>query len=285
MSTAVNVYDGSLERVGNVRYWTGSAETEASVELVPYGRPVAALGSGFVIAHRCGSADWAEHSMRGATESVVRGVSGLEISVARSSDGVFFGLHDDTLNRTTPGLAANYKPGEHTWAEISALLCKAGADTTYPAQPYARLVDLLEHYVDSHAIFIDPKVMGGANFPALLDLMDSYPNARDRFVGKYYCTGTAWADQCRARGYTTWGYAYASDLDAGTVTPELAARWDYLGMEWSAAASYWSQILAFGQPVIAHIAPTLAAAQQGMDNGAVGVMASGIRDVMSGDLQ
>ena len=71
----------------------------------------------FYVAHRGGSADWPECSMEAYARSVDAGVDALEIPVARSADGVWFGLHDATLDRTsgTTGFVA----AEHTWAEIS----------------------------------------------------------------------------------------------------------------------------------------------------------------------
>src|SRR4051794_28007721 len=55
----------------------------------------------FYVAHRGGSDDWPECSLLAYRESVARGVDALEMPLARSQDGVWFGLHDETLDRTS----------------------------------------------------------------------------------------------------------------------------------------------------------------------------------------
>ena len=50
----------------------------------------------FYSAHRGGSADDPEMTMQAYRNSAKRGYGALEISLARSSDGIWFGLHDDT---------------------------------------------------------------------------------------------------------------------------------------------------------------------------------------------
>lgn len=288
LQTTLAVYDAANgETAATPTWWDGTKEQGATATYVPNGRKVAdLLTKPFVIAHRCGSADWAEHSMRGATESVVRGVDGLEFSIGSSSDGVLFGLHDQTLNRTTPSAPANYIASNHTWEEISAYqeVAPSGGDPAFGPQPYTKLTDLLNTYAGTHLILLDPKYVSSAKYGALLDIMDSYPQATQHLMGKFYGTGISWANACKARGYKSWGYFYAADIDSGTVTSANTTPWDYLGMEYNAAASYWTTIRSYGKPVIAHIAPTLAAAQQGIASGAVGVMASGIRSVMAGSL-
>jgi glycerophosphoryl diester phosphodiesterase len=49
----------------------------------------------FYVAHRGGSADWPEQSMLAYRSAVACGVDALEVSLARSADGVWFGLHDN----------------------------------------------------------------------------------------------------------------------------------------------------------------------------------------------
>jgi hypothetical protein len=55
-------------------------------------------------------------------------------------------------------------------------------------------------------------------------------------------------------------------------------------MEWNAPQAAWDEILSYGKPVIGHIVPNLSAAQTAFNKGASGVMASGIRSVMSGQI-
>jgi glycerophosphoryl diester phosphodiesterase len=263
---------------------------------MPFGRKIDRLfDKPFVMAHRGGSLDYAEMSMRGYTESVALGATGLEFSVARSSDGVFFGLHDADLNRTTPSLGAtSFKPGEHTWAEISQLNVVVGnGDARFGPQPYMRLEDMLNTYARSHTIFIDPKVVGNANIGPLIEYLQTFPDYQNTFVGKYFHSGFVEVGRkFRAAGMKTWGYYYADDLNTSYVAAggtkkatsivETNGEWDYLGMEWNASQAAWNEILGYGKPVIGHIVPNLSAAQTAFGKGAVGVMASGIRSVMSG---
>jgi hypothetical protein len=157
-----------------------------------------------------------------------------------------------------------------------------GGDNAFGAQPYVRLEELLDAYAGSHTIFIDPKVVGGANFGPLLDVMDRYPGATNRFVGKYYCTGVSWGNLCHARGYKTWGYYYSDDLATAGRLDSTVSAWDYLGIEYNDPQSEYDQLAATGKPIIAHIAPNLAAAQSAISKGAIGVMTSGLRSVLAG---
>lgn len=277
--------NGSVINVGLVG-WDGSKEIALSkIEPVYGGIKVPELLSTsrvFTMSHRGGSLDYQEMSMRGYTQSAIAHADALEFSVARTSDGVFFGLHDDTLNRTTSGLAANYKPGEHTWAEISALqqdLSNRG-DTRFTTAPYMKLQDLIDVYGKSHTIFIDPKVVGSANFPALITTLKTFSDYKNTFVGKYYHTGTSVATLFTNEGMATWGYSYDGDLDDGS-TAATASYWTMLGLTYSSDVAHWNQILSIAgsKKVIGHIVPTVAAADQAVSRGAKGLQVSGINVV------
>jgi hypothetical protein len=266
--------------------WDGAKLTEVSkIEFVRPGKTVSELGRAtsakpFYVAHRLGSDDFAECSARGATQSAILGVDALEFPVARTIDGEWFGLHDATMDRTSPGITpSSYKPSEHTWAEVQQYQISVGNKAGFGPQPYWLLKDLLRVYGQSHTLFIDPKVVGGAYFPELMTILTKVPNYREHIMGKYYCTGTAVADIFRQNGMKTWGYSYDSDLDNGT-TASTANRWDYLGLTYGSDDDHWQRLMALGKPVIGHIAPTLAAAQQATSRGAVGVMVSGVRAVL-----
>lgn len=55
----------------------------------------------FYVAHRGGSREWPEMSLHAYTQAGFWGVGALEVSLARTSDGVWFGLHDADINRTS----------------------------------------------------------------------------------------------------------------------------------------------------------------------------------------
>lgn len=288
--------DNTIKNVG-ISWWDGSKEIQLSkIETVYPGTKVNQLltmtDRPFVMAHRGGSADYQEHSLRGYTQCAIAHADALEFSLARTSDGVYFGLHDDTLNRTTSGLAASYKPGEHTWAEISALTQDLGnrGDNRFTTAPYMKLQDLVDAYGASHTIFVDPKVIGGTYFNEMITLLKTFKDYKNTFIGKYYHTGVAVADLFTNQGMATWGYSYTGDVTGtnsdgtaytGVRTAATANRWTMLGLEYSATQDTWTQILniANGKKVIAHICPTAAAAQQGVSKGARGIQASGINSV------
>jgi hypothetical protein len=264
-------------------YYTSATDTLTTpheVRPVPTGYPsVAAMlaMAPFYVAHRGGSKDWPEMSLHAYTQSAFWGVGALEISLARTSDGVWFGLHDATLDRTS-GLTA-YTASAHTWAEIQAYQITAGEtyNTLQPARPYMRWEELMTAYYNTHVIFVDPKVAAGYA-TELLDMMDAMPGTpTNRFVAKYYGVSSGWPTQASARGYKTWGYFYQADAANFAA---YQGRWDILGMDYNADAATWTAIKSYGKPVIGHIVPSLAAATTALGYGANGLMVSGVQEAI-----
>lgn len=281
----VSYGNGTAKAAARLFYGDGATKlTPKKLTPVPFGKlwtPLLAK-SGFVVAHRGGSVNWPEMSMIGYTNSVIDGADALEYSLARTSDGVFFGLHDantDQTSGTTGAIAASTK----TWAQIQALSINPVAtdNQAQPAQPYMRIEDLIAAYSASHTLFIDPKYVSSADFGDLLHLMDAVPNANQKFCAKSYFTGTPWADAAGARGYPSWGYFYDSDYQADNACfDQYGGHYTTLGLDYSAPTATWTKAKSYGKPVIGHIAPTLAAYNTAMAQGAAGVMTSGIRQVL-----
>lgn len=230
----------------------------------------------FWIAHRGGSANFPEFSLHGYTQSALRGYDVLEVSVGRSSDGVYFGLHDASLDRTSlgtgGGAGTTYVASAMTWAAIQTHdqlnLGSAAVNSTH--RPYARLVDILDAYIKSHIIVIDPKV--ALSFRTeLIALLKTYPEWQERIIAKYVPgnSTSVWLTDARAAGFKTLALFYAADTFAS-----YQAQADILGMEWNAASGVWTSILSNGKPVVAHIPSTTANANTGITNGAKGVMAA-----------
>jgi glycerophosphoryl diester phosphodiesterase len=250
----------------------------------PHGRMAdQLLGSGvFSVAHRGGSADWPEMSMAAYRNSVGLGVDGLEISLARSSDGVWFGLHDATLDRTsgTKGFIA----AEHTWREIQAhsISARKTRDPHQPAQPYVRFEELVDAYGETHAIFVDPKVVPGIHFPELFGLMRAVRQPKRSFVAKGYCKSKHWAVAASAQGYLTWGYYYGAEIEADAkLLSATEGLWTWLGLDHQAPAATWKKTQDFGKPVLAHIIGSKAQADSVRANGAAGLVISAVREVLS----
>lgn len=282
-----SVYDGAAQPA--LLYYAdalGQPRTPSNVTTMPPGYPsVAAMLAEplFFVAHRGGSYDFPELSLHAYTQSVARNYGALEISLARTMDGVFFGLHDSSLDRTSLGTIGNtLNPETMTWAQVQAYsILPPSTAPSQPARPYMRWEEIVLAYGSTHILFIDPKVVDSQYHEALLDMMDALPNATDRMVAKFFGVSggvgnTGWAGKAHDRGYTTWGYFYETDL---ADLPAYQGRWDLLGMAYGANQTTWNTILSYGKPVIGHIAPTLAAAQIAVDKGADGIVISGVTNV------
>lgn len=237
----------------------------------------------FSVAHRGGSDDWPEMSLYAYTQSVKRGVNALEISLARSSDGVWFGLHDESLDRTsgTTGFVAS----EHSWAAVTRHKISSGAGKSgQTARPYLRFTDLLAAFGNTHVIFVDPKFVAPRYFPELLEIMaGGVKKPAQTFVAKSLGNDENWGRIARSAGLRTFGFYYRHRGDANLAN--LAAtqdRWDYLGMQFDGGAEAWSAARSFGKPVIAHVVPDRAAARLAVANGAAGIIASGVSEVLAG---
>lgn len=264
-------------------YYTSGVDTlstPAEVRPFPtgYSSVSSMLGtSPFYVAHRGGSANWPEMSLHAYTQSGFWGAGALEVSLGRSSDGVWFGLHDDTLDRTSG--TSGFTASAHTWAEIQAYQITASgtSNPSQPARPYMRWEELMDAYYDSHVIFVDPK-SATAYVSEILDKMDAMPGTpTDKFVAKYYGVSSTWVNAAKARGYKSWGYFYQTDV------PNLATyqgRWDILGMDYTADAAAWSAALSYGKPVMGHVVPSSSGATTALGYGAVGLMVSGVQQVI-----
>lgn len=239
----------------------------------------------FYCAHRGGSRDFPEMSLYAYGQSALLGYPSLELSLARTSDGVWFGLHDSTLDRTSG--VSGVDPATLTWTQVQAYQILGSMATNNPSQssrPYMRWEELMDLYYDTHVIFVDPKVAIGYR-SELLNMMDAMPGIpTDHFVAKYYGVSggagntSGWNFDAKARGYMTWGYFYEAD-SANFAT--YAPRWDILGMDYSASQTAWNNLVAAapGKPVMGHICPNQAAVTSALTKGASGVMVSGVVSV------
>lgn len=207
----------------------------------------------FRVAHRGGSDDWPEMSAYAYRRSAARGYRALEFSAARSSDGVWFGLHDATLDRTsgTSGLIA----ADLTWAQINAYRITAATTRNphQPSQPYLPLRDFLTEFTTTNTVFLDPKSVATRFHPELLSQVRTLVRHPSRqVIAKGPGGNTSWARLAREVGLRSWGFYYAADVDSGLLG-RTAGEWDLLGMEVGAPDTAWAAALALGKPVIAHV--------------------------------
>lgn len=215
----------------------------------------------FYVAHRGGSREWPEMSLHAYTQAGFWGVGALEVSLARTSDGVWFGLHDADINRTsgTTGLGA---ASTMTWAQVQGyqiLGSTAPNNPSQPNRPYMRWEEIVATYYPTHVLFVDIKYAGSytSEFMAMINALPGNP--KERIVGKSYGVGHSFSDTMRAAGYKTWGYYYETDF---TPTNNMAANqgyYDILGLDYNASQATWDAILAFGKPVMSHILPNAGA--------------------------
>lgn len=233
----------------------------------------------FYIAHRGGSRDFAEMSLYAYGQSALWGYGALELSLARTSDGVWFGLHDADINRTsgTTGLAA---ASTMTWSEVQnyqILGSVAANNPTQPNRPYMKLEELLDMYYPSHIIFVDTKYASSyiAEFVSIISALPGTP--QDHIVGKSFGVGAQFADAMRTAGFKVWGYYYQGDAASNIATWE--SHYDILGMDYNADASAWATVTSFNKPVIGHICPTVTAANTALGHGAQGLMCSGVKAI------
>lgn len=274
----VYVWDGVQATAGVPYVWDGSQAHDATMRAIPVGyRSVGHMlaQDTFYWAHRGGSAVVPEMSLYAYTRAADQGFGGLEVSVNRTSDGVWFGLHDATLLRTS---GVDIDPATVTWAEVQQYAIAPPSGYPQPSRPYMRLEEVLEAYGESHVLILDPKVQlsRGAE---LLDLALQYVPSY-RLIAKYsgMTSNTSFASAAHARGITTWGYFYEDTI--GNV-PTKHEQWDILGMEWGASQATWDSILSYGKPVVAHICATRSAADTAIAKGASGIQTSGIFNVLT----
>lgn len=222
-------------------------------------------------AHRGGSSNWPEMSQLAYQNAAAAGYGALEFSCARTSDGVWFGLHDEDINRVA-GTTGLPPASQMTWAEVQAYT----NTTAGGAEPFWKLTDFLDTYSGSHVCIVDHKYAWGF-LGEWFTLLDSYA-AHDRIVVKYFGVGggsTDLADQAAAAGYATWGYFYEADVADGDLAIS-EPHWDLLGMEWSASQAAWDAVLAYGKPVVGHIADSQAEYDTAVSLGAAMVQCSNV---------
>lgn len=233
---------------------------------------------GVTWAHRGGSVSYAEMSLYAYTQCVVRGYGVLEVSLARTSDGVWFGLHDQTTDRTSGGVYGN--ASSQTWAQIQAQQIVVGGQGA--PQPYMRWEELVAAYGNTHVLVVDPKYGLGSYRTEFLNMVYNSLGPTKAII-KYSGPGSgaaALSTAAKAMGFETWGFFYASDASAAQGgngnLQTWGSYWTLLGMEYGASQAIWDEALAFGKPVIGHIAPDQAAYDTAIAKGASGVQVSGV---------
>lgn len=195
-------------------------------------------------AHRGGSANWSEMTMFAYNNAYDHGARALEVSVHRSSDGVWIMSHDATLTRVT---------GQSYTISSTNSATMLGLSVTAPSSGgvIGRLEDVLDAYGDKTVILVDNKP--GSFFSEFLDLLETYPNAHDQFIVKLDGQFGSLANfqAADARGFKVAGYWYPNNYAANL--PSRAPYTDYIGMQYDATTTEWADIFSYGKAVWGHV--------------------------------
>lgn len=225
-------------------------------------------------AHRGGSLNWPEMSEYAYEQSALAGYGVLEFSAQRTIDGVWFGLHDASLDRTseTTGLP---NVNTMTWAEVQAqanMLNSAGTPRVY-----YKLIDFLEKFVPTHVVVIDNKT--AKDQPEFFDILDANGGA-SKIIVKAFGVGTGGGASTLSaqRGYESWGYFYEADFTSGDLAT-YQGNWTILGLNINASALAWEAVTGYGKPVAAHIAQNAGMYDTAIANGARMVQCSGVSSI------
>ncbi|WP_420120281.1 hypothetical protein [Nakamurella sp.] len=219
------------------------------------------------IAHHGGSADWPPSSPQAYRMARDWNPAlALEFSARRTADGVWVGSEDPTTGSV---YGTDLTIATSTWDQLSSLRSLQGG------QPMSRLeTDLLQQLPATRVLFVDDK--DDDHVGELLDLLDRYGGAGRTIIKSYWKT-TETPTQAHRRGYLTWGYYYADEMDR---FPSSQARFDLLGINFNAPPQVYAQMLATGKRVIAHVVATRAQADKAIARGATGLMVSGVQEVV-----
>jgi hypothetical protein len=280
----VTAYNGN--KLATKVYYTTSNGPRTPSALVPVRRGFSTVAQmlakpGFTWAHRGGSLHYPEMALYSYTQSVVRGYGVLEVSLARTSDGVWFGLHDQTTDRTSGGTFGN--ASSQTWAQIQTQQNLVG--TVGAPQPYMRWEQLIAIYGKTHIIVADPKFALGSYRTEFLNMVDRDLGPTKAII-KYFGGGSGavqLSTDAQARGYQTWGFFYASNASTANggdgQLQTWGPSWTILGMEYNASQPIWDEAKLLGKPIVAHIVPTQAGYDAAIAKGAIGAQVSGVENV------
>lgn len=252
-----SLWTGSAEVTAAAYLWDGSAEQNVS-QLLAIPKPDQhysisqmendiSLNKDVTWAHRGGSANWSEMTMRAYTNAVWWGAKALEISVCVSADGVFIMSHDTTLDRVT-----GTNLGAISTLNASQML---GLPVIEPqgGGVVGRLEDVLDSYSDL-LLIIDNKT--GAQYQAFMTLIKQHvPDWQNQVILKIDGASSASRfAEAQTAGFKTAAYFYDS-TSAQKIIDNMPYT-DYPGLNNSAAQSYWNTLLAYNKPIWGHVLQT-----------------------------
>lgn len=222
-----------------------------------------------MVAHRFGDVDWVELTRDALNKAAAWNRSlALNADGWETSDGVWVASHDQNTSRV---FGTSMDIPTSTWAALS------GLTTTVGGFPIEKVADLLALY-PTRIWFIENKA--GATHNTSFFSMLAAAAGPNYYVIKAYYTQSSTAATAHGAGYKTWGYYFDAD------SPNIAstqASWDLLGMDYTATSGSWAAATAVGKPVLGHVVPDAAGAATAFGFGATGIMASGVREIVTND--
>ena len=195
-------------------------------------------------AHRGFSNNYSEMTQYAYDRAVQDGAKALEFSMRRTSDGVYYGMHDNTLDRVTNLSGAT---SSVTWAELEGTAVTAPTPGGY----VTRLEDFINRY-QRQLLIIDPKSGQYIN-DEVVPLLQSFPDWQNRFLIKLdgMHNLTVWQAYKNA-GFKTAGYWYPNESSLAALAAR-AEYVDYIGMQYDATTDQWNEVFSYGKPVWGHV--------------------------------
>ncbi len=235
--------------------------------------------AGATWAHRGGSASYPEHSLYAYTQSIARGYGVLELSMQRSSDGVWFGCHDLDLARVTGNSSLTQDVRTLPWSTINSYNITIGAQGA--PQPFMRWQDIVAAgYHKAHILVLDPKNSVGSYQAEFISMVQNDVGTSN-VIMKWAGGLTSFATAASNAGFATAGYWYQADYDNGNLLSQ-SPYWTYLGMDigattaWTGTNNVKSLATAQGKKVWGHIATTQSDYNTAISKGADLVQCAGV---------
>lgn len=235
-------------------------------------------------AHRGFSGNYPEMTLRAYNAATILWkdkVDFLEVSVQFDSQGVAWGLHDSTVNRTAGGPTGALST--FTTAQVAAMnVYPSGTDNqTAPPAPMYKLTDMLARFGGKVPIILEDKTY--THTTQILDLMDAN-GGPNWYMWKQSGNGTLFP-AVTARGYKSWGYYFdGSDM---TVFPNNHTQWTFVGVDFNSSdATLTSAVATAGNwtdgrsRVIGHIVGNATQRDRMLGMGMRGLMVSSGRLVL-----
>lgn len=264
----VTVYDGAEELPAVATVYNGTVEQEVVQILVLPSEPYtltqmdAAIAADELVywAHRGGSLNWSEMTMRAYTNATWHGARALEVSLHRSLDGVWIMIHDADTDRVT---ATNHVVA----TTLSSVLLGIPVDVPTTGGVLGRIEDLLTAYSSDLVLLIDNKPQ--TNRAELFALIKSMvPDWADRIIWKIDgANSTTIFQEADAEGFKVAGYWF--DGAVSTTLPAREPFTDYIGLNYNATVGDWNIAAAYGKPMWAHVLSDVADMNTGIARGAL----------------